>query len=640
MGIPPHNANMELNMKSPCLAGLETTDSRPATTNAPHAHEAHLVQLYSDDGLLLDVLCRFIGGAIAIGDGGIVIATKAHLEGLASRLRAKGFDTTTAINQGRYIPVDAEETLPRIMSGGQVNEARFNEIVGELLTRVRSASECPDSRIAVFGELVALLWAGGKAEEALRLEQLWNNLGQKHYFSLLCAYPITGFDNDRRIEPFLKMCSQHSGVVPSESYVGLTTIEERLRTIADLQQRTRALEHALKLRQSEERFRLLVEAVQDYAIFMLDTEGYIVSWNNGAQRIKGYQGAEIIGKHFSCFYPPADLKSDKPRWELEIAAKDGRFEDEGWRIRKDGSRFWASVIITAVRDESGKLIGFAKVTRDFTERMRTQDALRQEIIERREIQRKLYDSEQSLRQLSKHLLRTQDEERRRIGRELHDSLGQSMAAMKINLDALSSLVDAEGTAGQKVSECIQLAETGIKEVRTISYLLYPPMLEEMGLKAAIPWYLDGFSSRSGIAITFEVADSFDRLYSDGELALFRVLQESLTNIHRHSGSPTARVRLRQKDGMVFLEIQDQGKGLKPALLERLTEDWTGAPGVGLRGMNERMQQLGGRLELSSTGKGTTLTAIIPLVESSATPTEIDRNSRIVAAHPPPDNLKK
>ena len=112
---------------------------------------------------------------------------------------------------------------------------------------------------------------------------------------------------------------------------------------------------------------------------MLDTNGHIISWNNGAQRIKGYQGAEIIGKHFSCFYPPDDLKNDKPRWELEIAAKDGRFEDEGWRIRKDGSRFWASVIITAVRDESGKLIGFAKVTRDFTERMRTQEALRQEL---------------------------------------------------------------------------------------------------------------------------------------------------------------------------------------------------------------------------------------------------------------------
>src|SRR6266446_2221668 len=201
-------------------------------------------------------------------------------------------------------------------------------------------------------------------------------------------------------------------------------------------------------------------------------------------------------------------------WELEVAAKEGRFEDEGWRIRKDGSRFWASVIITAIRDDAGKLIGFGKVTRDFTERMRAQDALRQEITERREAQRRLYDSEKSLRQLSKHLLRTQDEERRRIGRELHDSLGQSLAA--------------------------------------------------------IPWYLDGFSARSGIVTTFEVGDAFNRLHPDSELALFRVLQESLTNIHRHSGSATAHIRLWTKEEMVLLEIKDRGRGLAPGLS---SQDW-------------------------------------------------------------------
>jgi len=401
--------------------------------------------------------------------------------------------------------------------------------------------------------------------------------------------------------------------------MGLSNMEERLRTIADLQQRTQALEHALKLRQSEERFRLLVEAVQDYAIFMLDPDGHVVSWNNGAQRIKGYQAAEIIGKHFSCFYPPADLQNGKPQWELEVASKEGRFEDEGWRIRKDGSKFWASVIITAIRDDAGELIGFGKVTRDFTERMRAQDALRQEITERREAQRRLYDSEKSLRQLSKHLLRTQDEERRRIGRELHDSLGQSLAAMKINLDTLASIVDQEGAAGKKVTECVQLAEIGIKEVRTISYLLYPPMLEEMGLKSAIPWYLDGFSARSGIMATFEVGPHFGRLHPDAELALFRVLQESLTNIHRHSGSPTAHIRLWTKEEMVLLEIKDRGKGLAPGLLEQSSEDSMGGPGVGLRGMNERMRQLGGKLELASTEKGTTLTAVIPAVEWSAAP---------------------
>src|SRR5882672_11022400 len=459
-----------------------TVQLREGDTPVLNRQQTHVVQLYSDDGLLLDVLSRFIGGAVAVGDAGVVIATKAHHEGLTARLKAQGLDTAMAISQGRYIPVDAEELLPRLMANGQVDETRFTEIITSLLTRARNATDCKDSRIAVFGELVALLWAQGKPQEAIRVEQLWNGLAQHHSFSLLCAYPITGFENDRHIEPFLKMCAQHSGVAPSESYLGLSTMEERLRIIAELQQKARALENALVLRQSEERFRLLIEAVKDYAIFMLDPTGHVMSWNAGAQRIKGYHSAEIIGRHFSCFYPNEDLQNGKPEMELRVAAKDGRFEDEGWRIRKDGSPFWANVVITAVRDDAGKLIGFGKVTRDATDRMQAQQALEQEIAERREIQRKLYDSENSLRQLSRHLLRTQDEERRRIGRELHDSLGQSLAAMKINLDTLTAIVGQDGAAAQKVAECVQLAEIGIKEVRTISYLLYPPMLEEMGLK--------------------------------------------------------------------------------------------------------------------------------------------------------------
>src|SRR5262249_23691520 len=155
------------------------------------------------------------------------------------------------------------------------------------------------------------------------------------------------------------------------------------------------------------------EAVQDYAIFMLDPTGHVRTWNRGAWRIKQYSAEEIIGKHFSIFYPEEDKRNGKPQWELEIALKDGRFEDEGWGIRKDGSRFWANVIITAVRDNAGKLVGFGKVTRDFTERMEAKEALAR--------------SERSLRELSLHLLSTQDEERKRIGRDLHDSLGQYLA---------------------------------------------------------------------------------------------------------------------------------------------------------------------------------------------------------------------
>jgi PAS domain S-box-containing protein len=604
---------MNIAMSSPSIQLSPSLAYTPS-----HDHDGHVVQLYTDDGFLIDVMSRFIGGALAVGDAAVVVATASHRTELERRLSAQGLDTAKATLQGRYVTLDASETLPRFMVNGSVDERRFNDIFDGVLTQARSAIDGEDCRIAVFGELVALLWVEGKPQEAIRVEQLWNDLAKSHSFSLLCAYPITGFNNDRHIEPFLKMCGQHSGVVPSESYLGLSSEEECLRSIAQLQQKAQALENELALRESETRFRVLVEAVQDYAIFMLSPEGNISSWNVGAERLKGYKAEEIVGKHFSCLYPEEDVRSGKPKWELVIAAKDGRFEDEGWRVRKDGSRFWANVIITAVRDGGGNLLGFAKVTRDFTERMQIQKALQKEVAERRDAQRQLHSSEKSLRQLSLHLLRTQDEERRRIGRDLHDSLGQYLAVLKMKLDSVASRIGQEGgEAAHDVAQCIRLTEDSIKEVRTVSYLLYPPMLEEMGLKSAIPWYLDGFSARSGIKTTFEVQADFGRLPRDSELALFRVLQESLTNVHRHSGSPTAHVRLMMNEGMGVLEIEDRGKGISPEVLEQSAQDWMGAPGVGVRGMNERMRQLGGRLELVSKDSGTIVRVIVPARESSS-----------------------
>jgi len=378
--------------------------------------------------------------------------------------------------------------------------------------------------------------------------------------------------------------------------------------------------HEQDLRQSEERFRLLVEGVQDYSIFMLDPEGRVSSWNKGAELIKGYEASEIMGRHFSCFYPEEDIRSGKPQKELEVATRDGRMEDEGWRLRKDGSRFWANVLITAIRDDSGRLVGFAKVTRDTTEKMKAQALLQEanerlanEVRERTEAQQKLANSESALRQLSLHLLRTQEEERRRIGRDLHDSLGQYLSVLKMKLD---SVADSSDMPRQDIRECASLAEECITEVRTMSYLLYPPMLEEKGLKSAIPWYLDGFTKRTGIKTSFEVSPDLPRPLRDVELALFRVLQESLINVHRHSGSPSADIRLLEKEGGLVLEIRDKGKGI-PADLERSGQDSVGSLGVGLRGMKERMQHLGGKLELTSTSEGTRVTATVPIEQSSS-----------------------
>jgi signal transduction histidine kinase len=238
--------------------------------------------------------------------------------------------------------------------------------------------------------------------------------------------------------------------------------------------------------------------------------------------------------------------------------------------------------------------------------MQSQQALR-------DSQHRLQESEQSLRELSFHLLRTQDEERQRIGRDLHDSLGQYLSVLKMKLDSLkssSSKMSARDMA--ELNQCAQITEDAVKEVRTISYLLYPPMLEEMGLKSAISWYLDGFTKRSGIQTTFEVSPDLRRLAPDVELAIFRVLQESLTNVHRHSGSATADVHILIDKDNFILRVSDQGKGANISNFERGGKDWTGALGVGLRGMRERMRQVSGQLEVWSSDKGTTVTASVPL----------------------------
>jgi signal transduction histidine kinase len=228
--------------------------------------------------------------------------------------------------------------------------------------------------------------------------------------------------------------------------------------------------------------------------------------------------------------------------------------------------------------------------------------------------RQLSDSERSLRKLSLHLLRSQDEERRRIGRNIHESLGQTLVAIKMGLDSVaSSFAAADREAGQQLAECCRLAETAIKEARTISHLMYPPMLDELGLKSAIAWYLEGFAQRSETSTTFEVSADFGRLPPEAELAMFRILQESLTNVHRHSSSRTADVRLFRKGGMACLEVIDHGRGIPSSMLGNGQE--SGVLGVGLRGMEERVRHLGGKFEISSSSRGTKVVARVPAEET-------------------------
>jgi PAS domain S-box-containing protein len=354
-------------------------------------------------------------------------------------------------------------------------------------------------------------------------------------------------------------------------------------------------------------FRLLVESVKDYAIFVLDPEGHILTWNDGAQAIKGYSKAEIVGQHFSKFYLPEAVESGWPARELALAEKEGRFADEGWRVKKDGSVFWASVIITPLRDADGQLCGFAKVTQDLSERKKADERiqnlnteLRNRVTQLDETRAILDLRTLELRKVSARLLQVQDEERRRIARELHDDLGQQLAYLKMTLDM---------KAGNE--QASQLTNNALATVRNLSYLLHPPLLDETGLRAALHWYVDGMVKRSNIEVSLTVQPSaFPRLTRDVESAIFRVVQESLTNVYRHSATEAALVEIVKQRECVIVRVRDYGKGLRAELCGK---NATPGLGVGINGMRERVRQFGGALVVSREEPGTLVEARIPIL---------------------------
>jgi signal transduction histidine kinase len=239
--------------------------------------------------------------------------------------------------------------------------------------------------------------------------------------------------------------------------------------------------------------------------------------------------------------------------------------------------------------------------------------LRSELAERQRAEKLALESQESLRLLSTRLLHIQDEERRKFSREVHDSLGQYLNLVKMSLSTLANRYSAA-----ELSESLEYLDRCIAETRTISYLLHPPLLDEMGFAFAAKWFLDGFAQRSGIQVASQIPDDMARLPHSVELALFRVLQECLTNIHRHSGSPRAEVSIERAPGEITLRIRDYGKGISPELLQRFRA--TGSHvGVGLAGMRERVREQGGHLEIESSEAGTII-AVKMAIESNLSQT--------------------
>ena len=213
--------------------------------------------------------------------------------------------------------------------------------------------------------------------------------------------------------------------------------------------------------------------------------------------------------------------------------------------------------------------------------------------------------------LSQRLLKVQDDERRKLARDLHDSTGQTLAALKISVSFLQEKCQEDSNIMAIASDVAQLADRAIEEIRTMSYLLHPPLLDEIGFACAAEWFIEGFAKRSGIDVSADLASDDKRLPMNIEIALFRVLQESLTNVHRHSGASEASVSFRRQPNAAILEVRDFGSGIPAERLVRLRET-SAETGVGLAGMRERLNELNGHLEIDSDDQGTVLRAIVPL----------------------------
>ena len=606
---------------------------------APHDH---VVQFYEKEGLLYDAVAHFAVAGLAAGDTVILIATEAHREALLQRLRQRGWGVEGASATGQLQLLDARETLSRFMDGDEPDWEKFSSIVGGVIEK--SLAGRRNARVRLYGEMVDLLWRDGNKQAAIRLEELWNDLVRRHSFSLLCSYAMGNFYKPGDGELLDRVCRTHSHVISAES---TSLLEQRVRLLENEIEHRRQLEatlrEALKLRgaaadsarrrveetseQREERFRLLVESVEDYAIFMLDRGGRVASWNVGAERIKGYRAEEIIGQHFSRFYPEEDLRAGKCERELAIASKEGRFEDEGWRLRKDGSRFWANVVISRVIDRNGELIGFAKVTRDLTHRR---------ALEEERLARAAAEAERARLALAREALERALAEQKKID-ELREHLigvvGHDLRSPLTSVTMGASLMLKKGTLQDADAKTVaRIARSADRMSKIISQLLDFTRARLGGGIPIDPRPIDLAQVCADVIAEYETAHPDRALSFDADMdteglwdpeRLGQVVANLIGNAIQH-GKPDGPidVRLRDEGDAVCLQVHNDGSPIPADLLPSIFDPFrrqstradqkTEGLGLGLFIVREMVRAHSGEIGVRSTeADGTTFIVKLP-----------------------------
>lgn len=375
-----------------------------------------------------------------------------------------------------------------------------------------------------------------------------------------------------------------------------------------------------QLRQSEERFRLLVEAVEDYAIFMLDPGGHVVSWNNGAQRINGYTADEIVGQHFRVFYPPDKQESRHPEHELRIAIREGHYEEEGWRVRNNGSQFWASVLITAVRNPAGELVGFAKVTRDITERRRVAS-------ERERTMAALGDANRQLEKANVELVRGAEQQAQFLAITAHE-LRTPLSVILGSADSLASQLDEMDDAER--SETVQAMRSSAARLRRLLADLLAAARLEAGVMRLQKQPVDLASVLDDAAISTLALYPNADIQVTGERGvralgdpdrLSQMVENLLVNGIRYGAGPIVMRATTTNDGHVRVEVRDHGRGVpaeqEPSLFQRFATGTRSGTGLGLFIVRELARAHGGEARYEDARPGARFIVTLPAVPSAA-----------------------
>ena len=327
-----------------------------------------------------------------------------------------------------------------------------------------------------------------------------------------------------------------------------------------------------------------------------------------SDRFYEYTGAaagSAIGFGWLDYVHSDDQELSMAQW-IHCVESGDNYECE-YRLRgQDGQYRWFRVRAVPIRDQANQIARWYGTCSDIHDSKLVEHAMRESAVE---LEKKVDERTAALRHLSNRLMTMQDDERRRIARELHDGLGQEMVALKMLLNGISQ---SPRTLKKYIGDATGVVDRATQQIRTLSYLLHPPLLDEVGLQSALRWYLEGLTQRSGIETKLEVSPAaFPRLSLELETAMFRIIQEALTNVFRHSGARQAWISLTQREGEVVVSVRDDGKGVADGIVELRS----GVPGVGIRGMSERAKEFGGQLQVAKAHPGTIVKLTIPLSAS-------------------------